>query len=115
VSRKRRVRPAVAAAERGGLILPGHVQREEPLVGVCSTCDEVFYQGQEQDWQDHVYQCAMDNLPEIMAARAEQKKRLAIFHESWNPDVDEHLAKVGERMVREGRLVMRKNERIRNE
>lgn len=113
--RKRRIRPVLPVAERGGLILPGHIAQAEERFGHCSTCDRVFYRGEEQAWQKHVYKCAMENLDEILAARAEQKKRLAIFHESENPDVDAHLAKIGERMLREGRLVMKKSERIFNE
>lgn len=113
--RKRKVMPVLPVAERGGLILPGHVAQQQEMVGVCSSCDKVFFRGEEQAWQKHVYECAMQQLPEILAARAEQKKRMAVFNESWNPDVDEHLRKVGERMLREGRLVMRKSERIGNE
>lgn len=115
--RKRRVRSVVPAAERGGLILPAAYGQPAPgpRIGLCHICGEEFHRGEEQDWQKHVYRCAMDNLPEIMAEREEQKKRMAIFHESANPDVDAHLAKVGERMLREGRLVMKKSERIFNE
>lgn len=115
--RKRHVMPVSPVAERGGLILPAAYGQPDPgpRVGVCSTCDKVFYRGEEQAWQKHVYECAMSRLPEILEAREEQKKRMAIFNESWNPDVDEHLRKVGERMISEGRLVMRKSERIRNE
>lgn len=117
MSRKRHIRPVSPVAERGGLILPASYGQPDPgpRVGVCSTCDKRFYAGEEQAWQKHVGQCAMDHLPEILEARAEQKRRMAIFNESWNPDVDAHLAKVGEKMLREGRLVMHKSERIRNE
>jgi hypothetical protein len=98
------------------LILPGRYAQPEPLVLVCSTCDEVFEPGQERAFQKHVYKCAIDNLPAILEAREEQKRRMRIFQPAaWNPDVDAHLAKVGERMLREGRLVMRKSERVRNE
>lgn len=104
------------ARGRGGLILPGQYAQPEPRVGVCSTCDQVFYRGEEEAWQKHVYRCAMQRLPEVLEARAEQKRRMEIFQPgSWNPDVDAYLAKIGERMLREGRLVMRKSERIRNE
>jgi len=113
--RKRRIRPVLPVAERGGLILPGHYARQGERVGVCSTCDKRFYRGEEQAWQKHVYECAKAHLSEILAAREEQKRRLAIFHESDNPDRDAHLAKVGEQMLREGRLVMKKSERIFNE
>lgn len=114
---KRRARQVVPAAERGGLILPAAYGQPDPgpRIGLCHICGEEFYRGHEQDWQNHVYKCAMDHLPEIMAEREAQKARMAIFHESDNPDRDAHLAKVGERMLKEGRLVMKRSERIRNE
>lgn len=116
MSRKRHIRPVAPVAERGGLILPGHYNKlPGARIGVCNTCGDRFYRGQEQEWQDHVGPCARRHLPEILEARAEQKKRLALFHESDNPDVDAHLAKVGARMLREGRLTMKKSERIFNE
>jgi hypothetical protein len=126
--RRRKVRPAGSARSEGGIILPngvvppraaqllvprGYEDPEPPvMVGVCHTCDARFYRGQEEDWQRHVGDCARAHLGEIMAARAEHKKRMAVFDDdSWDPEIRQHMDKVGERMKREGRLVVRPNER----
>jgi hypothetical protein len=96
--RRRKVRPAGSARSEGGIILPngvvppraaqllvprGYEDPEPPvMVGVCHT------------------------------ARAEHKKRMAVFDDdSWDPEIRQHMDKVGERMKREGRLVVRPNER----
>jgi hypothetical protein len=49
---------------------------------------------------------------EIMTARAAKKKRMAVFDtDTWDPEYEAHMRRVGERMIREGRLVTRPNER----
>lgn len=130
MSRRRGSRMLVGgeARGRGGLVLPGDPRaggrpqlfvppgyetgREIVLVGVCSTCDRRFYRGEEEDWQRHVGKCARQHLPEILAAREDRKKRLAVFQEeNWDVELQAHLNKVGERMLREGRLEMKPNER----
>jgi hypothetical protein len=128
VSQKRRIRPSGSARSEGGIILPngvvppraaqllvprGYEDPEPPvMVGVCTTCEARFYRGQEEDWQRHVGPCARAHLGEIMDARAAKKKRLAALQpESWDPEIRAHMDKVGERMKREGRLVVRPNER----
>lgn len=126
--KRRRVRRAGSARSEGGIILPngavpprsaqllvprGYEDPEPPvMVGVCTTCDARFYRGQEEDWQRHVGPCARAHLGEIMDARAAKKKRLAALQpESWDVELEAHMAKVGERMKREGRLTVRPNER----
>lgn len=119
------------AQARGGLILPGEAARQgvpellvprgyesgpRVLVGKCLVCDATFHRGEEDEWQRHVGRCARQALPELMDARAEERKRLAVFdEENWNPDVAEHLRKVGKRMLAEGRMVLKPNERVENE
>jgi hypothetical protein len=115
------------ARARGGLIVPGgarrgmqtlyvprgHETREEVvLVGTCSTCDRIFYRGEEDEWQRHVGWCARQHLPEIMAAREERKKRLAVFQEeNWDPEFAAYMEKIGGRMLKEGRMELKKNEK----
>lgn len=103
------------AAPRGAatLYVPnGHETGPLVIVGKCHTCDEEFGRGREEEWQKHVGWCARRNLDEIMQAREEQKKRTALFDdESWDPEISDHMKKVGETMLREGRMVVKKNER----
>lgn len=117
------------ARARGGLVLPGPQRprgsqvlyvpgqyadgREPPvLVGTCSTCDRVFYRGEEDEWQRHVGWCARQHLGEILEHREERKRRLAIFQEErWDPERAAHFEKVGKRMLEEGRLQMKPHER----
>jgi len=89
------------------LMVPrGYEDQDVVLVGHCTTCEAKFYRGQEDDWQRHVGRCAREHLGEIMAAREEHKKRMAIFQEeSWDPEWAAHQRKVGKRMLAEGRLV----------
>jgi hypothetical protein len=119
------------ARGRGGLVLPGGQParsgtaqlyvprgyedegREPPvLVGTCTTCDRIFYRGEEEEWQRHVGWCARQHLPEILDERQARKSRLEIFQEeSWDPELAAYFKRVGDRMLREGRLTMRRNER----
>jgi hypothetical protein len=43
--------------------------------------------------------------------RQAEKKRLAFLHEDPDPEVTAHLKEVGKRMRKEGRWVVKKNER----
>lgn len=100
---------------RGGLILPGG-QQQETKVGVCNICGARFHRGGEEAWQRHVGRCARAHLDEIRAASPSEKRKGTPFDpEMWNPDVEAYLKKVGERMIAEGRLEMRPNERVHNE
>jgi hypothetical protein len=89
----------------------GHETGTVVLVGVCHTCQQRFGRGQEQEWQEHVGRCAREHLDAIMHER-EKKKRASVFNEdNWDPEVAAHLKKVGERMLEEGRMVLKPNER----
>lgn len=105
--------PNEAPAGKRALFVPrGYEAGPVVLEGVCHTCRERFGKGQEQAWQEHVGRCAREHIGEIMGARAEQKKRMAVFdEETWDPEWAAHQRKVGQRMIREGRLVPKPNER----
>lgn len=87
------------------LLLPGY----EYIVGRCLVpgCGATFREGEEAAWEKHVGQCARSNLDairEVIAAK--EKGPFADF----DPEVSAHLRRVGERMLREGRLTIRPNE-----
>jgi len=134
---KRKRRVYVPGSERkaaGGIVLPGdarrgmstlHVPRgyeSDPenapvLVGVCLVpgCDREgapFYRGQEDQWQQHTGWCARRHRDEIAEAIQERKDANAIFQrDAWDPELRDHMDKVGKRMIEEGRLVVKPNER----
>jgi N-acetyl-anhydromuramyl-L-alanine amidase AmpD len=89
----------------------GYENAPRRVVGVCHICGERFEEpGQEADWQKHVGACARAHMAEIHAES--ERRRKSVFHEDqWDPEVAEHLRKVGERMIEEGRLEVRPNER----
>lgn len=89
----------------------GYEDAPQRIVGVCHICGERFEEaGSEQEWQRHVGACARAHMAEIHAES--ERRRASVFsEESWDPEVAEHLRKVGERMVKEGRMEMRPNER----
>jgi hypothetical protein len=124
--RKRKIILPGATQAGGGLVLPGGVRPggrtlhvpagydDGPLVGKCLVpgCGQVFYSGQEEEWQKHVGWCAKRNVDAIREVIAERKKRQAVFQpENWDPEVREHMDKVGKRMKAEGRLTVKPNER----
>jgi hypothetical protein len=76
----------------------------------CNLCGEEF--DRYRDMERHTVDCARVHLDEL---RAVGRARARDLFAPWNPDAEAHLARVGERMLREGRLTMRPNERIRNE
>lgn len=111
--------PGDPLPRRGGLtiIVPRGYESEnapEPTM-VCRVpineedlCLKGFYPGEERAFQRHVGICARQHRDAI----EERRKRLAIFHEdAWDPEIAAHMRKVGERMKREGRLVVKPNER----
>jgi hypothetical protein len=113
--RKRKI--IIPGQEREGMrtlhVPRGYETGPTKIVGVCHTCGERFdTAGSEQAWQEHVGKCARRHLGEIMTARAAKKKRMAVFDtDTWDPEYEAHMRRVGERMIREGRLVTRPNER----
>jgi hypothetical protein len=104
-----------ASKPRGALqiIVPRSVTDEaNELVGHCLVpgCGARFYKGQEIQWQRHVGECARRNIDRIRAATAPRGP--SILHEDFDPEATAYLRDVGRRMLREGRLEMRPNERI---
>lgn len=107
------------AARSGGLsiMVPrGYEQEDAPEPSmVCRVpvnaedlCLQPFYPGEERAFQAHVGRCAREHRDAI----EERRKRLALFREeAWDPEVAEHMRKVGERMKREGRLEVKPSER----
>ena len=100
---------------RGGLtiLVPrGYETGDAPEpVGYCALCETEFHTDEaarrhfEREGRRH----------RSLAEEARQQKleeRMPIFSEqSWDPDYAAHMRKVGRRMLREGRLVTKKNER----
>lgn len=102
------------------LILPGDSRRSLTVViqhdqgrraiGFCGVCEVPFYS--DRDTRAHLRSAAhRDAIDQAMEARRAQQKRLAIFYESVDPEVDEHMTKVGKRMLAEGRMTVKPNER----
>lgn len=107
------------------LILPGeaasgltiHLPRDEEPVAVCrvpvgggEVCGKPFFPGEERAFQKHVGECAREHADEIRAESPRQK--MPVFdEETWDPEVAAHMREVGRRMLREGRLETKPNER----
>lgn len=113
----------MATALKSGIVLPGgvnpgltiHVPRGyerdgEVKIGICRVCGAKFFKGQEEMWQRHVGKCARANIDRLRAESL--RNRMPAFNEeNWDPEVASHLKTVGRRMLAEGRLEMRPNER----
>jgi hypothetical protein len=99
---------AKAHPGRGLQILVPRGYEDAEVIGKCLVpgCGARFYAGQESQWQAHVGPCARRNMDRIEAVRPPS---LPIF-EDFDPEVSAHLRNVGRRMLREGRLEVRKNE-----
>jgi hypothetical protein len=89
------------------------VPRNVDPVGECVLCEEVFYT--QRDAARHFERNAERHL-ELAREAAGQldlrpiEERIPILA-PWDPEVAAHMRKVGERMVREGRLTVKKSER----
>jgi hypothetical protein len=94
----------------GHIISPfGLILVRDPI-GFCGLCETPFYS--DRDVRTHM--ATIQHRESVQAAiEAEQarKKRLALIYESTDPEVEEHLLKVGKRMLAEGRWVVKPNER----
>lgn len=78
-------------------------------IGVCNICG---YEAPYRDAQAHMVRCARQYMDAIRAASPSQKwKGEAFDPETWDPEVEEHLKRVGQRMLREGRMTVKPNER----
>lgn len=96
------------------LWLPGDPDPDERLMvcrvvtGPGEICGMTFTR--QDVWQRHVGRCARAHIDEIRAES--MRARMPVLDEAnWDPEWSEHQQEVGRRMVAEGRLVPRPNER----
>lgn len=95
--------------------IPGQVEEREPAfvcrvpVSATETCGEVFYEGERKQWERHMVRCARKHADEIEAAS--HHRQTDPMRNPWDPELAEHMKRVGDRMLREGRLIVKKNER----
>lgn len=88
-------------------------QYREPT-GHCNVCGEDLY-GTVGDAQKHMGACARANIDAIRAAAPSQKRKGGPFDpDLWDPEVEEHLRKVGKRMLAEGRMEVLPSEKAGN-
>lgn len=115
---------------RSGLILPGDVQRpggltiyvpsgyEKQPTMVCRVivdangelCGKPFYPGEERSFERHVGDCARRHM-DLIRAQSPRTRLPAFDEEAWDPEVSEHMRRVGRRMLEEGRLEVKPSER----
>jgi hypothetical protein len=107
----------------GRLILPGpqrpsggltiHVPRgyERRAVGECYLCGALFAEG--DDVRHHMKSCVKAAGHDVQQEREDKKDRLEIFLDpnAWDPEVEDHMRRVGQTMIREGRLTVKKSEK----
>ncbi len=80
------------------------------VTGECYLCGVEFAAG--DNVVAHLKSCVADAGHDHRMAEEERKERMAIFsEEAWDPEVAAHMRKVGERMLREGRLETKRSER----
>ena len=96
------------------LFLPGLHGAEPTMIcrvptGEGEICGRLYYPGEEREWQKHCGECARKHMDAIQAERP--SVRLPAIYESWDPEVEEHMRRVGERMKKEGRLTVHPSER----
>lgn len=115
------------------IILPGNPDREgrleilvpsgheRPIAFRCrvpidaeQTCGKPFYENERAAFERHVGECARENADAIHAASPRTRMPWS-DPENWSPEAEAHLREVGKRMLEEGRLEMKPNERIHNE
>jgi hypothetical protein len=77
----------------------------------CRVCGAAFWDGQESKYESHVGACARAEL-EALKADSPKARMPWSDEENWDPEAAEHLRKVGERMLAEGRLETKPSERI---
>jgi hypothetical protein len=90
------------------------VRHDRPEIGKCFVCGTVFFEGEEQSAPRHMGKCAKRNLDDLRAELdpKERWKGSAMDPNSWDPEVAEYLRGVGDRMLAEGRLESKPNERV---
>jgi hypothetical protein len=90
------------------IYVPSDYADRQVIVGRCLVpgCGAIFHAGEEAAWQRHVGKCARANMDKIKAAT-----KLPAAMEDWDPEITAHMRGVGERMIEEGRLEIKPNER----
>jgi hypothetical protein len=72
-------------------------------------CGRLFYEDENRAFQAHTIKCVQANRAHIEAlVKARTLDGLLV---PWDPEVAEHMRKVGETMKREGRWEVKPNER----
>lgn len=76
----------------------------------CKLCEATFHD--PIVWERHVSGCAQRSLDEIRARSPRVRNKGGPFDpETWDPDEERHMRKVGERMLRDGDFEVKRNER----
>lgn len=75
----------------------------------CHLCKRLWPKRQRREWERHFAACVSEHRDEI--EQQSRARRLDGLLDPWDPEVAEHMAKVGERMKREGRLEVHPSER----
>lgn len=105
------------------LIIPGQPSPQDRLTiyvprgaerrktGECYLCGAEFAPG--DDVVAHMRSCVNGAGEDVRAERYDKVSRLEIFLDpnAWDPEVDEHLRRVGRRMLAEGRMELKPSER----
>jgi hypothetical protein len=95
----------------GGLTI--HVPRgyEARKIGDCYLCGAEFAEG--DNVVAHMKACVSAAGHDVRQEREDKKERMAPFMDPnyWDPELESHMKKVGERMKREGRWTVNPNER----
>lgn len=87
-----------------------HVCRVLVAAATGEICGRVFDLDREGDYDRHRTDCAAQHIDEIRAGSP--RARMPILDPaSWDPEIDEHMRKLGERMKRERRLEVKPSER----
>lgn len=100
------------------ILLPPGCLEDQEVFGRCHVptdlhggeCGQTFYKGQESLWQRHVGDCARKHRDIIQALSPSEANRGTPF-EDWDPEVTAHFRGVRERMLREGRMEVKRSER----
>lgn len=84
---------------------------ERRKTGECYLCGAAFAAG--DDVVAHMKRCVHAAGEDVRAERYDKVSRLEIFLDpgAWDPEVTEHLRKVGVRMLAEGRMELKPSER----
>ena len=102
---------AELAQRRSGLIVPPAYADSRPAFR-CNVCGSEFPNEQRHVYERHVGDCARAHEAEIQAMRPSVRNRSGPFDpETWDPEVEAHMQKVGQQMLREGRFEVKPSER----